>query len=106
VIPFDIDTDLATLGIPSLPCAFSLSGCCALPSLVDLGRPGDAWPTRDRADLTILARLACVLAHPCHFSRRHRGSLTLLGLSVKAWANSLQPAADSAIRRDALVERG
>jgi len=64
LLPLGRDRPGPTLGIPALP-APSLSGCCALPSLVDLGRPGDAWPTRDRADLTIFARLACVLAHPC-----------------------------------------
>ena len=40
------------------------------------------------------------------FPSRASRPLDLAGLSVESWANSLQPAADSAIRRDALVERG
>ncbi len=50
-----------------------------------------------RADLTILARLACVLAHPASVPSPASRPLDLAGLSVASWANSLQPAADSAI---------
>jgi len=63
VIPFGIDTDLAERsGYHRSPCAVSPSGGCALPSLVDLGRPGDAWPTRVRADLTSSPTRAVPLA--------------------------------------------
>jgi hypothetical protein len=92
VIPFDIDTDLAERsGITALPCAFSPTGCWALPSLVDLGRPGDAWPTRVRADLTgSPGSPACspIRAVPSPASR----PIHLAGLSVQSWATSLQPA--------------
>jgi hypothetical protein len=47
-----------TFGIAALLRAFSLSGCCPQPSLVDLGRPVTAPPTRDRARPDHLARLA------------------------------------------------